>query len=24
LREGLKKTVQWFHDNRDKLREVQF
>jgi len=24
LREGLKKTVQWFHDNRNKLREVQF
>lgn len=24
LREGLKKTVQWFQDNRNKLREVQF
>ena len=24
LREGLKKTVQWYHDNRNKLREVQF
>ncbi len=24
LREGLKKTVQWYHDNRSALREVRF
>lgn len=24
LREGLKKTVQWFHANRKSLREVHF
>lgn len=24
LRVGLKKTIQWFHDNRQMIREVQF
>jgi GDP-L-fucose synthase len=24
LQDGLKKTIQWFHANRDSLREVTF
>jgi nucleoside-diphosphate-sugar epimerase len=24
LKDGLKKTIQWFHENRDALREVTF